>query len=596
MKKILLFLGAFIIGIGFTGPVYAADEHVESFHSDIAIQQNSQVAVKETVKYYFPAPKHGIFRDIPVSYSVKNVGSLTGSYNVYLQVLSVNIQKDDGTLLAVPYEKSQNDGNLHLQIGDPNQEVSGSVTYVIDYLAQRAITFSPKDNANQDEFYWNVTGNGWEVPITEATAEVHFPADIDSNTWKFGCYTGELGSQGAECLFEASGRSSVEYRSKWELPAKSGLTIVAGFPKDTVIQPTASENIALALRYNLLIYFFLLVPLVTFIALFVVWFLKGRDPQGKGTIVPFYGPPDNLTPVEVGTLFDERADLKDISSCIIDFAVRGYIKIKEVAKPATLGILKHQPDYEIQLLRADDAIPESERKIFQAVFVPESKLNRLVKLSDLQNTFPAQLNDIKAGAYADLVKNGYFPRSPERVRNTYLFAGAIVAFLGIIIFVNDLGLIAGGSLLLTGGMIALFGLFMPRKTLKGVNAYEKILGLKEYMTVAEADRIKFHNAPAKRPEHFEKLLPYAMVLGVEQEWARQFEGIYRQPPAWYEGSGSSLNNFSALYLANSLGAFRKTANAAIGMTQGGGASGGMSGFGGGGFSGGGFGGGGGGSW
>jgi len=594
MKNLIIFLTTFVVSGAFFGLAHAQDDRIESFHSDITIEKNSQVEIKETIKYDFGSPKHGIFRDIPESYSVKNAGSLTGSYNVYLSVKSVNVQKDDGTLAAVPYEKSQGGGNLNLKIGDPNQEVSGSVTYVIDYLAQRAITFSPKDNPNQDEFYWNVTGNGWEVPIAESSAEVHFPANIDSNSWKFGCYTGELGSVGAECLFEASNPSSVSYSSKWELPAKSGLTIVAGFPKGTVIQPTTSQNIALALRYNILIYLFLLLPLVAFVVLFVIWFLKGRDPQGKDTIIPFYGPPDNLTPVEVGTLFDERADLKDISSCIIDFAVRGYIKIKEVAKPATFGIFKNQPDYEIQLLRADESVPKAEQKIFQAIFVPENKINRLVKLSDLQSTFPTQLSDIKSTVYSELVSNGYFPRNPQRGRNAYLFTGAIIGFLGIILFVNSVGIIAAGSMLLTGGMVALFGLFMPRKTIKGVAAYENILGLKEYMTVAEADRIKFHNAPAKRPEHFEKLLPYAMVLGVEKEWAKQFEGIYQRPPTWYEGA--SINNFSALYLANSLTAFRDSANSAMGMTQGGGASGGMSGFGGGGFSGGGFGGGGGGSW
>jgi hypothetical protein len=595
MKKILVFIFSLVIGLCFSNFAYAEDEHIESFRSDITIQKNSQVEVKETIKYYFPSPKHGIFRYIPEKYSVRNSTSLTGSYNVYLTINSVSTQKDDGTLTAVPYEKSQSGGNLNLKIGDPNQEVSGPVTYIIDYQALRAINFTPKDNAGQDEFYWNMTGNGWEVPINAAEAVIHFPTDIDSNTWKFGCYTGELGSLATECLFDASSHNSVDYKSKWELPAKSGLTIVAGFPKGTVIQPTKSEDIALALRYNFLIYLFLLIPLVAFVVLFVTWFLKGRDPKGQGTIIPFYGPPDNLTPVEIGTLVDEKADLKDISSCIIDFAVKGYVKIREVVKPATLGIFKHQPDYEIQLLRADDAIPKAEQKIFEAIFVPESKINRLVKLSDLQKTFPAQLSDIKTSVYTELVQKGYFPKNPERVRNAYLSVGAIVAFLGVILFINNLGLIAAGSLILTGGMIAIFGLFMPHKTLKGVNVYENILGLKEYMTVAEADRIKFHNAPAKKPEHFEKLLPYAMVLGVETEWAKQFEGIYQHPPSWYEGS--SLDNFSALYLANSLVAFRDTANSAMGMrTEGGGAAGGLSGFGGGGFSGGGFGGGGGGSW
>src|SRR4029078_11061788 len=39
------------------------------------------------------------------------------------------------------------------------------------------------------------------------------------------------------------------------------------------------------------------------------------------------------------------------------------------------------------------------------------------------------------------------------------------------------------------------------------------------------------------PEMFEKYLPYAMALGVEDNWAKAFDGIYTQPPSWYSGRG-----------------------------------------------------------
>jgi uncharacterized membrane protein len=118
---------------------------------------------------------------------------------------------------------------------------------------------------------------------------------------------------------------------------------------------------------------------------------------------------------------------------------------------------------------------------------------------------------------------------------------------------------------------------------------EQIQGLKRYIEVAEKDRINFHNAPEKKPELFEKLLPFAMVLGAEKAWAKQFEGIYSTPPSWYHGSSNSA--FNAVLFTNNLSSFNAAATSSLTSAPKGG-----SGSGGGGFSGGGFGGGGGGSW
>lgn len=604
MKKleILLFSVALFAFAIISSNVYAQDaERIESFHSDINLESNGIVTVKEKIQYFFPSAesdsakaKHGIIRNIPVKYRAHSAGTLTGEVNIYFDLTSVNIEKDNGQTEPVPFEKSSSGNNVVIRIGDANKTVNGLITYVIAYKAQRAINFSPKGNENQDEFYWNVTGNGWEVPIQKADATIKFPADINPDTWKFACFTGPLGIENKECSEEATSVSSVQFASNWDLKPKEGLTILTGFPKGIITQPTTSQNVILALKYNILTYLFLLIPFIAFIILFILWFLKGRDPKGKGTIIPFYSPPDNLTPIELGTLVDEKADIKDISSVIIDLAVRGYLKIREIEKKAVLGIFKGNPDYELIQLKRSEFLPGLEKKVFDIIFpVGEHKVN----LSDLNERFPQKVSEIKTAVYANLVDRGYFPKSPQRVRNTYLFLGAVVAFLGIILFVNQMGVIGSGSMFITGGMIAIFSLFMPQKTIKGVNTYEQILGLKEYLSVAEKDRIEFHNAPVKKPEVFEKLLPYAMVLGVEQQWAKQFEGIYNQPPSWYEGPPGV--NFNSLFLINSLSNFSNVANASMGVSrsEGAGAAGGLSGFGGGGgFSGGGFGGGGGSSW
>jgi uncharacterized membrane protein len=132
------------------------------------------------------------------------------------------------------------------------------------------------------------------------------------------------------------------------------------------------------------------------------------------------------------------------------------------------------------------------------------------------------------------------------------------------------------------------GVVMPKRTKEGVLALEEIKGFKLFLSVTETERLKFHNAPAKKPELFEKYLPYAMVLKVEKEWAKQFEGLFTEPPTWYEGNWQT---FSLISLTSNLNAFSSVASSTLtpsAPSSGSGFSGGSSG--------GGFGGGGGGSW
>ncbi|HHH12467.1 MAG TPA: DUF2207 domain-containing protein, partial [Candidatus Moranbacteria bacterium] len=144
------------------------------------------------------------------------------------------------------------------------------------------------------------------------------------------------------------------------------------------------------------------------------------------------------------------------------------------------------------------------------------------------------------------------------------------------------------ALLASAAIVAAYGWVMPKRSRRGVALRRHILGLKMYMTVAEKDRLAFHNAPEKNPQIFSDLLPYAIALGLERQWTAQFADILRQPPEWYE---SAPGTFVAADFVGDIGAMSSAiAGATIAK-----ASSGSSGFSGGGV-GGGFGGGGGGSW
>ncbi len=565
MKKALFFI---ILLLPFLA---SASEKIDNFDATVKINQDASINVSERIDYDFgELEKHGIFRDITVKYKARG-----GNYN--LRVSNISVTDENGT--GYNFATSTEGKSLRIKIGDADKFVTDKKTYVIDYKIKRAINYFD----SQDELYWNATGDQWPVPIEKSSAKVILPVEVSKEKLQTACFYGVYGSAAqCEAILESEvGKSVFAYRNPTALSSGQGLTLVSGFPKGIVKKPGVWQNLLDIISDNWILF----LPLVTFAILFYLWYTRGRDPKGRGTIIVEYDAPENLTPIEAGTIIDEKFGNKDISAEIINLAVRGYIKIKRTEEKKFLFKSK---DYIFEKLKNEDGLAEDfDKKIIKGIFSG----GETAKLSDLKNKFYKDLKDVQKGVYGSLVAKGYFPDNPNTIRGIYAGVGTALLFAGFFLgsIFGSLGVV---SLVICGILAIIFSFIMPRKTKKGALAKEYILGLKEYLGVAEKDRIKFHNAPEKNPERFEKLLPFAMVLGVEEEWAKQFEGIYKNPPSWYEDS--SGGNFNSLLFVHSLNNFSSTANANFSSSPSS-ASGGGSGFSGGG-SGGGFGGGGGGSW
>lgn len=586
MKKSFVFINCIFTFLFIGNPAFA--QEIKSFDASYTVKPDGSMDVKEFIQYDFGSEqKHGIYRDIPVKY--KNA---KGNYDLGIDNIAVSNIKGE----PVKYEIIRKGNGRRLQIGDPDKTVTGLNGYVIDYTISKQITFFN----DHDELYWNVTGNNWTLPIRKASAIVTLPRQLEQDKISKDCFAGPQGSQKncqkAEFAMDGALVKSIRFEAD-DLGEKEGLTFVVGFPKGILPQPQVQSVMIETIKDNLI--FFL--PFAVLIALVLIWRRFGRDPEGRVTIVPQYSPPDGLAPCEVGAIMDEKVDNYDISADLISLAVRGYVKIKRVEKKALLG--KNVDYILLQLKPETDLANQFERDLLKKLFkhkgsVKDDELDPndpkhidAVKLSDLEESFYQDLKNLKGEVYASVVKKGYFAKNPQSVRNAYLAVGFIVGALSLFLG-NIFGYMGVISLVASGVLIIIFSFFMPSKTIKGVLAKEYLLGLKNYLQVAEKDRLEFHNAPEKDPQLFEKLLPYAMALRVEKDWAKQFEDIYSQQPQWYSGDQA---NFSALALANSLDSFSAKANTTM-VSRPPSASSGGSGLGGGGFSGGGFGGGGGGSW
>lgn len=549
---------------------------IESFDARIEIQPDGRILVTEGIDVDFASlERHGIFRDIPVESSWPGGPRTVRVYD--LEVLWVR----DETGRAIPFSTSRDGADVRIQIGDADRTVTGKQRYRIAYLAGGVLN----GFADHDELYWNVTGDQWPVPIQRASATVVAPASPSDTT----CFVGVAGSR-ATCTESSTARGRVFTAARALSPGEQ-LTVVFGLPKGVVAEPRP----ILRDRPREVSEFFDLTPLtlgaavaVALAGLWLVfwrWWRIGRDRPERVTIVPEYEPPENLRPAELGVLVDERADTRDVTATIVDLAVRGYLTITDTPKEGLVG----NRDWILTRKGGDTAaLRDYERTILDGLF--EDRDDR--KLSDLRRRFYTTLAKAQRELYRETVDRRWFPADPSRVRATYAVLG--VAFLVVAGIVTwGLGYLAGAGVVGLALGVPALGLtaaspVMPSKTKAGAELLRRTLGFRRYMEVAETDRQRF----AERERIFAEYLPYAIVFGTVDRWARAFEGIdMREATAgWYAGS-SLPATFAAADLTRELSSFSNEVSTAIASTPG---SSGGSGFGGG--AGGGGGGGGGGSW
>jgi len=565
---------------------------IKDFNTTIQINKDSTMTVTEHISADFTDEEHhGIFRDIPVQY--KDTAGNESAIPIHVK----SVTDDSGK--AWQYEVNDQGDYIEIKIGDPDVLLNDVENYNITYTAERALT----NYEDHDELYWNATGDKWEVPIEKAEATIKLPQSVETSKLKATCYTGSYGSTDKNCTSKVVDGTTFQYtataasKDDAALSEYEGLTIVAGYPTG-IIQPSppSPETIfARAPWYEKIYLFFftnwgLMIPVFIGALMTFLWTTKGRDPStGRTAIMPLYEAPDGLKPTEVGTIIDESVDIRDITAAIIDLAVRGYLKIIETKDKA---LFFNVTNYKFKLLKkdysSDSSLQDFEKKILDAVFDFDDERD----LKDLQNDFYKDIPDIKTKVYDGLVKKGYFPNSPDKTRAIYQGIGLALLtgplfLMGLVISFFPWSVVVG--VMASGLIILIFGKFMPTRTLKGVETRYKILGLEEFIKTAETDRLKFQ----EKENIFEKLLPYAMTLGIAEKWTKAFEGIYKTPPSWYSSNDPNfMSHFSTYYFLNSINSLNNTMSTTMQSSPR--SSG--SGFGGGGFSGGGGGGGGGGAW
>lgn len=603
-----------------------AEEAIRAFQSRIEVEQNGDLIVTETITVNAEGNeiKRGIYRDFPTIYQ----GKFGLKSDVPFKVLEVLRGGQ-----PEPWHSERRGNGVRVYFGRKDVMLNpGDHTYTFRYQTGRQIGFF----ANHDELYWNVTGNGWVFPINEVTANVVMPPEVTIQSVE--AYTGPQGAKGQDYTATKSGNRAF-FQTTARLGAKEGLTIVATWPKGLIEQPSETQSFMALVQANMGILLGLAGLGVTFFYYLLVWVVFGRDPE-SGVVIPRYEAPEGMSPAAVRYLrgmgkFDDRS----LAASILHLAVLGALKIKGGGSDS----------YTIERVPEHPKLPAEAEKLYQELLGVRKELvfksaNHMVFKNAKEALGKAVRKQCETvyfrrnvhlwviGLVFTLVPLGvslFSARQIEMALFMLLWLGIWsvgVAFLSVMVvtqwrqpgwkkasaipitvfafpffggWVFGMGLLIWATsvwvcaIYLAGILMAvIFHHLLKQPTAEGREKLDEIEGFRRYLSVAEEDRLNLENPPERTPELFEKFLPYALALGVEQKWSEQFAGVLtdaQYQPEWY--SGNQLRNFQVAGFATGLGA-----SLAGSISSSSSAPGSSSGSGGGGSSGGGGGGGGGGGW
>ncbi|HJR98905.1 MAG TPA: DUF2207 domain-containing protein [Actinomycetota bacterium] len=571
-------------------------ERIADYDVAIDIGEDGTLTIVETIAYDFgSAQRHGILRDIPTRLRYDDTYD-----RIYpLEVVRV---RASGDTPAGYQEESVDGGITRIRVGDPDIEISGRHTYELTYRVEAAL------NGFRDhvELYWNAIGTEWSAPIGRADVQVRAPARIT----QVACFQGYEGStlpcqratsQGNRARFVQSG-----------LGPFSGVTVVVGLPKGAVPrpEPVLEERWSLARAFQATpatVGVSAALGLAAVGGVVAMAWRRGRDrrfrgsqvdqvmgnPTGEQQAVPIgeagasapveFAPPDDMRPGQMGTLIDEQANVLDVSATLVDLAVRGYLRIEELPKEGWFG----KADWRLIRLEApEDDLLTYERRLLNGVFRDGTE----VTISELKNTFAERLKGVLESLYADSVERRWFSERPDKVRSRWVALGvsALVVAVGATVALaafTHWGLL--GIPLILGAVVLLASSGrMPARTAKGTAMLRRVRGFRTVIETAETHMARW----AEKELVFTRFLPFAVVFGATEKWAKAFEALGIEPDtSWYV----SPHPFAYASFARSMDGFAVTTGGTIASTPSGSGS---SGFSGGGFSGGGGGGGGGGSW
>ena len=565
---------AAIAALALSAAAAGGQERITGYDTKIQIQRDGSLDVTERISVRAEGNqiRRGIYRDFPTRYRDR----MGNRVRVALEVIGV---ERNGVIEPWFTEKRAN--GIRINTGnDDFLPVPADYTYNIRYRTTRQLGFFD----DFDELYWNAIGTGWVFPIEEGSVEIRLPEAVPGDRMRAEAYTGPQGTQGRAYEAELAEPGVARYRLTQPLAPYEGFTVVLGFPKAIVHEPTEAERTQWFFRDNRGVF----VALAGFIILLVYmireWRRVGRDPK-KGIIIARYEPRDGQTPAGLRYMKKMGYDTRCFTADVLALAVGGHVRIHKEDK-----FLKDEWRLERGTGVAETRPSTAQARLLSGLFAGGTDV--LI----LKNTNAGVISKAR-GAHQKQLDSEYHPQFFKRNTGKTVIAVLIAIAIGGISFIISGGFGIPAIIVITALMIigaAVFGSLVRAPTQEGRALLDEIEGIRLYMKVAERQELASMKGPGEEPlldaKRYEALLPYAVALEVEDAWTEKFTAAAGAAAAaeatrhmtWYTGRGgiTSLGDFTSS-VSSGLNSTISSASSPPGSSSGGG-GGGFSGGGGGG--------------
>lgn len=530
---------------------------IKQYHVDVTFAEEGYADFEETIEVEFSEPRHGIFRFIPLRSEIQG----TGTVDRIIKNIDVS---------GFNFSSYKENHNLVLKIGDPDVYVDGRQTYKIEYRVLNPFNFF-KENI---EFYWDLHGVSWEVPVESFTFQLKFPAHVQLTKDDVAVFSGIAGENSTDMKYEVSPQE-VHGSTTREFGPGEAVTVAVNLEKDD-FKPLSGWAAFLA-QHSLLF----AVPVFLLAGIIGLFYARNK----RQTIMTEYFPPEGLSPAVAGGFVDHSVDNNDVLSLIPHLANKGYLRLEAVEGK---GFFKKDNIIFYKLKDAEKDLTVFEEQFFNALFATGD----MVELDDLKDKFYTHMASVKSSVKEWIKLQGWY-EPDQKSMGCVTGAAALIALAWGAYSIFARQNLDGIALVITGFILLYIANKFNKRSPAGNKTYQKLEGFRQF--VAKAEKPVIERLLKDDPLYYDKTMPFALAFGYLKQWNRQFEGLLTQPPSWYSSPamyGSGLNRSWTTFSEN----FPSEINS-IGSVFGSSPSGSSGGgFGGGGSSGGGSGGGGGGSW
>ena len=538
MKRTIALLTFLLVALARPAFADVDDFEFQSFDATYALgidaAGESTLRVNESLVADFPEydQNRGIARYIPNSYQGRSLAT---------EVLGVS----DGTTSRDYSFASEGNFVVVESVVPEGMFVRGQQRYDISYAQKNVIGVF--DDTDVQEFYWDINGTGWPQPFGVVRAEVVVPSGLASSLVEdhVACYRGLDGATAqCEVIVEEAEDGAVLFRiEEKSLGPYQTVTVAIGFEPGTFVvrDPGFLDTWWVFLTVLALILLLAMAAVVLFVRMRVL-----RDEPGRPTIITEYGPPKDLSLAEAAHLLGKTSVLP--TALLLDLAVKGHIRLREGEKKGTW-----------EVLRTESPLEGSDKDALEALVgeIPAGGEVHAIptKGSPLAIT---RMQDYVKRMQQRMVSDGFY--SPVTGAGRWGAVGALV-LLGVLVAIGALNGESGilwfeptaapdvlEFLLFVGGIVIaavpVWALGKKPLSSTGAEYRDRLKGLRVYLELAERDRLAFLQSPkgalreakegsADVLKLYEKVLPWAILLGVDKEWFALLERYYQdRTPLW----------------------------------------------------------------